>query len=71
MVFPPRLRFILSIIFFVEDLTPGSSNFSWRTKFLPRRVLNLCPPDQELGVLTKELASPLKMSGSRQDTILD
>jgi hypothetical protein len=33
----------------VEDLTAGSSTFSWRTYsgFVPSKDLNSCPPDQE------------------------
>jgi hypothetical protein len=33
---------------------------------LPCRFLYSCLTDQELGVLTKELASPVRLSGSRQ-----
>ncbi len=48
----------------IEDLTPGSSTFSKTAKFYPCRGLNSCPPVQELGALTKELASPLWLSVS-------
>jgi len=43
----------------IEDLTPGSSTFSKIAKFYPCRGLNSFPHVQELGALTKELASPL------------
>jgi hypothetical protein len=48
----------------IEDLTPGSSTFSKIAKFYPCRGLNSFPHVQELGALTKELASPLWLAVS-------
>jgi hypothetical protein len=54
----------------VEDLLPGSPTFSKIAKFCPFQEINSWPPsDQELGVLTRELASPLRLSGFPQASL--
>jgi hypothetical protein len=49
------------MLLYIEE---GSSTFGWIAKSCPCRGLNTCPPDKELGTLTKELASLLRLSWS-------
>jgi hypothetical protein len=54
----------------VEDLTPpGSCTLSYHIKLYPSGDSNSCYRDQEIGALTKELASRLRTSKSLQASL--